>query len=122
MVGVLNTLAHHLSSAICHTISMPLFTIKPIKMHVKHYFTKGLHLKETKPTMTINDIATLAQTLTQADPSEAAKIWTNVAGNRTLAISVHSMLTHQERIDLAEKLTRAEKGQKIKGNDISHLV
>ena len=72
--------------------------------------------------MTINDIATLAQTLTQADPSEAARIWTNVAGNRALAISVHSMLTHQERIDLAEKLTRAEKGQNLKGNDINHLV
>jgi hypothetical protein len=72
--------------------------------------------------MTTNDIATLAQTLTQADPTEAAKIWTNVAGNRTLAISVHSMLTHQQRIDLAEKLTRAEKGQNLKGNDINHLV
>lgn len=72
--------------------------------------------------MTTNDITVLAQTLTQASPSEAAKIWTNVAGNRTLAISIHKLLTQQQRIDLAEKLTRAEKGQKLKGNDINHLV
>lgn len=72
--------------------------------------------------MTTNDIAVLAQSLTQASPTEAAKIWTNVAGNRTLAISVHNLLTHQQRIDLAEKLTRAEKGQNLKGNDINHLV
>ena len=69
--------------------------------------------------MTTNDITVLAQTLTQASPSEAAKIWTNVAGNRTLAIKVHKLLTQQQRLDLVEKLTRA---QKIKGNDISHLV
>ena len=72
--------------------------------------------------MTTKDINVLAQTLTQASPSEAAKIWTNVAGNRTLAISIHKLLTQQQRIHLAEKLTRAEKGQKLKGNDINHLV
>ena len=72
--------------------------------------------------MTTNDITVLAQTLTQASPTEAAKIWTNVAGNRTLAISVHNLLTHEQRLELVEKLTRAEKGQKIKGNDISHLI
>ena len=59
--------------------------------------------------MTTNDITVLAQTLTQASPSEAAKIWTNVAGNKSLAISVHKLLTQQQRIELAEKLTRAEK-------------
>jgi hypothetical protein len=91
-------------------------------MLVKHYFTHGLQTKETKPTMTTNDITVLAQTLTQADPTEAAKIWTNVAGNRTLAISVHNLLTHQQRIDLAEKLTRAEKGDISKGNNINNLV
>ena len=72
--------------------------------------------------MTTNDINVLAQTLTQASPTEAARIWTNVAGNRTLAISVHNLLTHEQRLELVEKLTRAEKGQKIKGNDISHLI
>jgi hypothetical protein len=101
---------------------MPLFTLEPIKMLVKHYFPHGLHTKEIKSTMTTNDINVLAQTLAQASPSEAAKIWTNVAGNKSLAISVHKLLTQQQRLDLAEKLTRAEKGQKIKGNDISHLV
>lgn len=60
-------------------------------------------------TMTTNDINVLAQTLTQASPSEAARIWTNVAGNKSLAISVHKLLTQQQRIELAEKLTRAEK-------------
>ena len=69
--------------------------------------------------MTTKDINVLAQTLTQASPSEAAKIWTNVAGNRTLAIKVHKLLTQQQRLDLVEKLTRA---QKIKGNDINHLI
>jgi hypothetical protein len=72
--------------------------------------------------MTTNDINVLAQTLTQASPTEAARIWTNVAGNRTLAISVHNLLTHEQRLELVEKLTRAEKGQKIKGNDINHLI
>jgi len=72
--------------------------------------------------MTTNDINVLAQTLTQASADEAAKIWTNVACNRTLAISVHKMLTQQQRLDLVEKLTRAEKGQNIKGNNINHLV
>ena len=101
---------------------MPLFTFVTIKMHVKHYFSHRLHYKETKPTMTTNDINTLAQTLTQASAAEAARIWTNVAGNRTLAISVHKLLTQQQRLELVEKLTRAEKGKKIKGNDISYLV
>ena len=73
-------------------------------------------------TMTTNDINVLAQTLTQATPSEAARIWTNVAGNKTLAIKVHKMLTHEQRLALAEKLTRAEKGKNIKVNDINHLV
>ena len=91
-------------------------------MLVKHYFTHGLQSKETKPTMTMNDINALAQTLTQATPSEAARIWTNVAGNKSLAIKVHEQLTHEQRLALAEKLTRAEKGKKIKGNDINHLV
>ena len=72
--------------------------------------------------MTTNDINVLAQTLTQATPSEAARIWTNVAGNKTLAIKVHKMLTHEQRLALAEKLTRAEKGKNIKANDINHLV
>jgi len=72
--------------------------------------------------MTTNDINVLAQTLTQANAAEAAKIWTNVAGNKTLAIKVHKMLTHEQRLALAEKLTRAEKGKNIKANDIDHLV
>ena len=72
--------------------------------------------------MTTNDINVLAQTLTQASATEAARIWTNVASNKTLAIKVHKMLTHEQRLDLVEKLTRVEKGQKIKGNDINHLV
>ena len=91
-------------------------------MHVKHYFTIGLHLKENKPTMTTKDINVLAQTLTQASPSEAAKIWTNVAGNKSLAISVHKLLTQQQRIDLAEKLTRAEKNTFSKDNNNNNLV
>jgi predicted NAD-dependent protein-ADP-ribosyltransferase YbiA (DUF1768 family) len=101
---------------------MPLFTNVTIKMHVKYYFSHRLHYKEAKPTMTTNDITALAQTLTQATPSEAARIWTNVAGNKSLAIKVHEQLTHEQRLALAEKLTRAEKGKKIKGNDINHLV
>ena len=88
---------------------MPLFTFVTIKVHVKHYFSHRLHFKEAQPTMTTNDINVLAQTLTQARPSEAAKIWTNVAGNKSLAISVHKLPTQQQRIELAEKLTRAEK-------------
>jgi hypothetical protein len=101
---------------------MPLITLKPIKMHVKHYFTHGLQTKETKPTMTTNDITVLAQTLTQASASEAAKIWTNVAGNKTLAIKVHKLLTHEQRLDLAAKLMNAEKGDISKGNNINNLV
>tara|TARA_R100000773_G_C4185507_1_gene93468 strand:- start:506 stop:724 length:219 start_codon:yes stop_codon:yes gene_type:complete len=72
--------------------------------------------------MTTNDITVLAQTLTQASPSEAAKIWTNVAGNKSLAIKVHELLTHEQRLDLAVKLTNAEKGDNIKGNDINNLI
>ena len=63
--------------------------------------------------MTTNDIAVLAHSLTQADPTEAAKIWTNVAGNKTLAISDHKRLTHEQRLDLEEKLTREEKGKDV---------
>ena len=73
-------------------------------------------------TMTTNDITVLAQTLTQASPSEAAKIWTNVAGNKTLAIKVHKLLTHEQRLELVAKLTNAEKGDISKANDINHLV
>ena len=101
---------------------MPLFTLEPIKMLVKHYFPHGLHTKEIKSTMTTNDINVLAQTLAQASPSEAAKIWTNVAGNKSLAISVHKLLTQQQRIDLAEKLTRAEKNTFSKDNNNNNLV
>jgi len=72
--------------------------------------------------MTTNDITVLAQTLTQASPSEAAKIWTNVAGNKSLAIKVHELLTHEQRLDLAVKLTNAEKSDNIKGNDINNLI
>ncbi len=88
---------------------MPLFTFVTITVHVKHYFSHRLHYKETKPAMTTNDINVLDQTLTQASADEAAKIWTNVAGNRTLAISVHKLLTQQQRLELVEKLTKAEK-------------
>ena len=91
-------------------------------MLVKHYFPHGLQSKETTLTMTTNDINVLAQTLTQANATEAARIWTNVAGNKTLAIKVHEQLTHEQRLALAEKLTRAEKGKNIKANDINHLV
>jgi hypothetical protein len=58
--------------------------------------------------MSVNDITVLAQSLTQADPSEAARIWTNVAGDKSLAIKVHKLLTHAQRIELAEKLVQSQ--------------
>ena len=72
--------------------------------------------------MTTNDINQLALSLTQANATEAARIWTNVAGNKSLAISVHKLLTQQQRIDLAEKLTRAEKKTFSKDNNNNNLV
>jgi hypothetical protein len=91
-------------------------------MIVKHYFTHGLQTKENKPTMSTNDINILAQSLTQANAAEAAKIWTNVACDKSLAISVHKLLTHEQRLELVAKLTNAEKGDISKGNNINNLV
>ena len=58
--------------------------------------------------MSVNDITVLAQSLTKANPKEAARIWTNVAGDKILAIKVHKLLTHAQRIELAEKLVQSQ--------------
>lgn len=57
--------------------------------------------------MTTNDIKRLVASLTEATPSEAAKIWLNVAANKSLAIEVHKTLTKDERQLLASKLMKA---------------
>jgi|TARA_R110002072_G_scaffold266028_1_gene424892 hypothetical protein len=57
--------------------------------------------------MTTNDIKQLAVSLTEANPSEAARIWLNVAANKSLAIQVHKTLTKDERQVLANKLMKA---------------
>ena len=57
--------------------------------------------------MTTNDIQQLATSLAEASPSEAARIWLNVAANKSLAIQVHKILTKDERQVLANKLMKA---------------
>ncbi len=72
--------------------------------------------------MTTNDIKQLASTLTEATPSEAARIWVNVATNKSLAIQVHEQLTQEQRKSLATKLMKAEKGENPKGNKNNNLI
>jgi hypothetical protein len=72
--------------------------------------------------MTTNDIKQLITSLTQANPSEAARIWVNVAANKSLAIQVHEQLTQEERQGLAAKLMNAEKGDISKGNKNNNLI
>ncbi len=69
--------------------------------------------------MTTNDIKQLITSLTQANPSEAARIWVNVASNKSLAITVHEQLTHEERKGLAQKLLKADTK---KGNKKNNLI
>jgi hypothetical protein len=73
-------------------------------------------------TMTTNDIKQLITSLTQANPSEAARIWVNVATNKSLAIQVHENLTQEQRKNLATKLLKAEKGENPKGNKNNNLI
>ena len=72
--------------------------------------------------MSVNDITVLAQSLTKANPKEAARIWTNVAGDKSLAIQVHEQLTQEERQGLASKLVQAEKGENPKDNKNNNLI
>lgn len=72
--------------------------------------------------MTTNDIEQLITSLTQANPSEAARIWVNVASNKSLAIKVHEQLTQEQRQGLAAKLMHAEKGDISKGNKNNNLI
>ena len=72
--------------------------------------------------MTTNDIKQLITSLTQANPSEAARIWVNVATNKSLAIQVHENLTQEQRKNLATKLLTAENGENQKGNKNNNLI
>ena len=72
--------------------------------------------------MTTNDIKQLITSLTQANPSEAARIWVNVATNKSLAIQVHESLTQEQRKNLATKLLKAENGENPKGNKNNNLI
>jgi len=72
--------------------------------------------------MTANDIKQLITSLTQANPSEAARIWVNVASNKSLAIQVHESLTQEQRKNLATKLLKAENGENQKGNKNNNLI
>ncbi len=72
--------------------------------------------------MTTNDIKQLITSLTQANPSEAARIWVNVATNKSLAIQVHENLTQEQRKSLATKLLKAEKSENPKGNKNNNLI
>ena len=72
----------------------------------------------TGETMTTNDIKQLITSLTQATPSEAARIWINVAANKSLAIQVHEQLTHEERQGLAQKLLTADNKKGNKNNNL----
>ena len=72
--------------------------------------------------MTTNDIKQLAATIANAAPSEAAKIWINIAANKQLAIQVHQNLTKEQREGLASKLIQAEKGENQKGNKNNNLI
>tara|TARA_R110000796_G_scaffold226820_2_gene343349 strand:+ start:342 stop:539 length:198 start_codon:yes stop_codon:yes gene_type:complete len=52
----------------------------------------------------IDNAATIAAQIEEASPAEAAKLWTDVAGDRTLAIKVHRTLGTAGCTRLAEKL------------------
>ena len=68
--------------------------------------------------MTTNDIKQLAASLSQADATEAARIWVNVASNKSLAIKVHEQLTREERLGLAQKLLKAENKKDNNNNSL----
>jgi len=72
--------------------------------------------------MTSNDIKQLITSLTQANASEAARIWVNVASNKSLAIQVHESLTQEQRKSLATKLLKAENGENQKANKNNNLI
>jgi hypothetical protein len=69
--------------------------------------------------MTTNDIKQLAATIANASPSEAAKMWINIAANKSLAIKVHEYLSQEERQGLAQKLLKADIK---KGNNNNNLI
>jgi hypothetical protein len=73
-------------------------------------------------TMTTNDIKQLAATIANATPSEAARMWINIASNKSLAIQVHENLTKEQRKSLATKLLKAENGENPKGNKNNNLI
>ena len=68
--------------------------------------------------MTSKDIKQLIASLTQANPSEAARIWVNVASNKSLAIKVHEQLTQEERQGLAQKLLKADNKKDNNNNNL----
>jgi len=82
-------------------------------------FLQGVTIGET---MTTNDIKQLAATIANATPSEAARMWINIAANKSLAIQVHEILTKEQRQGLASKLIQAEKGENPKGNKNNNLI
>jgi len=82
----------------------------------------GYNRGETMSTMTTNDIKQLAATIATATPSEAARIWINIAANKKLAIRVHETLTQEQRKGLASKLMKAEKSDNLKANKNNNLI
>tara|TARA_R100000700_G_C3138953_1_gene121411 strand:- start:639 stop:857 length:219 start_codon:yes stop_codon:yes gene_type:complete len=72
--------------------------------------------------MTANDIKRLAATIANASPSDAARMWVNIAANKQLAIQVHQNLTKEQREGLAFKLVQAEKGENQKDNKNNNLI
>ena len=72
--------------------------------------------------MTTNDIKQLAATIANASPSDAARMWVNIAANKQLAIQVHQNLTKEQREGLASKLIQAEKGENQKDNKNNNLI
>ena len=50
----------------------------------------------------------IAKQLSQASPSLAAQIWTHIAKDRALAISVHAALAPRARVNLAKKLAESQ--------------
>ena len=53
----------------------------------------------------------IAKQLSQASPSLAAQMWTDIAKDRALAISVHAALEPSARVELAQKLAESQNGR-----------
>ena len=53
----------------------------------------------------------IAKQLSQASPSLAAQIWTDIAKDRALAIEVHGALEPTARVELAQKLAESQNGR-----------